>query len=121
MEIITISFISSFLLIAALNKNYICDSNELQLTIRNNINGDFKEIISINEIKPGAFININWNNKNLMLPYSPRRGYVSFSDKKWDFRYEFDADKKLKDKTPTLYEMLDSKNYIEHNCNNEVS
>ena len=38
--------------------------------MRNNINGDFSKVEKISELKPGAFININWNKKKLMLPYS---------------------------------------------------
>ena len=57
--------------------------------MRNNINGDFLIVEKISELKPGAFININWNNKKLMLPYSLRKDYISFTDKKWDWRYQF--------------------------------
>ena len=49
--------------------------------MRNNINGDFSIVEKISELKPGAFININWNNKKLMLPYSLRKDYISFTDK----------------------------------------
>ena len=49
--------------------------------MRNNINGDFSIIEKISELKPGAFININWNKKKLMLPYSLRKDYISFTDK----------------------------------------
>ena len=38
--------------------------------MRNNIRGDFSIVEKISELKPGAFININWNKKKLMLPYS---------------------------------------------------
>ena len=31
--------------------------------MRNNINGDFSKVEKISELKPGAFININWNKK----------------------------------------------------------
>ena len=57
--------------------------------MRNNINGDFSIVEKISELKPGAFININWNKKKLMLPYSLRKDYISFTDKKWDWRYQF--------------------------------
>ena len=57
--------------------------------MRNNINGDFSKVEKISELKPGAFININWNKKKLMLPYSLRKDYISFTDKKWDWRYQF--------------------------------
>jgi len=33
--------------------------------MRNNINGDFSIVEKISELKPGAFININWNKKKL--------------------------------------------------------
>ena len=55
--------------------------------MRNNINGDFSIVEKISELKPGAFINISWNKKTLMLPYSLRKDYISFTDKKWDWRY----------------------------------
>ena len=32
--------------------------------MRNNINGDFSIVEDISELKPGAFININWNKKS---------------------------------------------------------
>ena len=49
--------------------------------MRNNINGDFSIVKKISELMPGAFININWNKKKLMLPYSLRKDYISFTDK----------------------------------------
>ena len=60
--------------------------------MRNNINGDFSIVEEISELKPGAFINISWNKKTLMLPYSLRKDYISFTDKKWDWRYQFNED-----------------------------
>ena len=60
--------------------------------MRNNINGDFSIVEKISELKPCAFININWNKKKLMLPYSLRKDYISFTDKKWDWRYQFNKD-----------------------------
>ena len=48
----------------------------LDLVIRNNINGDFSIVKKISELKPGAFINIDWNKKKLMLPYSLRKDYI---------------------------------------------
>jgi len=63
--------------------------------MRNNINGDFSIVEKISELKPGAFININWNKKKLMLPYSLRKDYISFTDKKWDWRYQFNRTDRL--------------------------
>ena len=60
--------------------------------MRNNFNGDFSIVEKISDLKPGAFININWNKKKLMLPYALRKDYISFTDKKWDWRYQFNKD-----------------------------
>ena len=73
-------FITSILLLA-LNISYVCENSKLNFVMRNNINGDFSIVEKISELKPGAFININWNKKELMLPYSLRKDYISFTDK----------------------------------------
>jgi len=90
--------------------------NDVNLTIRNNINGDFSLIEDLKEVKPGAFINLNWKNENLMLPFSPRKGSLSFSDKKWDWRYNYDNKEKINDSEPVLYELLQSGEYKAHKC-----
>ena len=51
-----------------------------------------------------------------MLPYSPRIGLISFSDKKWDWRYEYDENKNINEENPTLYELLGSGRYQSHEC-----
>ena len=75
------SFLISLILLLALNISYICENSKLDLVMRNNINGDFSIVEKISDLKPGAFININWNEKKLMLPYSLRKDYISFTDK----------------------------------------
>ena len=99
-----------------LHTNFICDNENLDLSIRNNLNGDFAALENISDIKPGAFINISWNKKKLMLPYSPRVGFISFSDKKWDFRYKFKDSIKINEEEPLLYELLSNGKYITHEC-----
>ena len=84
--------------------------------VRNNLNGDFSTIENIKDIKPGGFINISWNKKELMLPYSPRVGFISFSDKKWDFRYNFKDNLNINEEEPLLYELLPNGKYITHKC-----
>ena len=84
--------------------------------MRNNINGDFSIIQKINDIEPGAFINITWKEKKLMLPYSLRKDYVSFTDKKWDWRYSFNKDGSLNQENPILYELLPSGEVSKHLC-----
>tara|TARA_Y100000589_G_scaffold313776_1_gene335421 strand:+ start:2685 stop:2954 length:270 start_codon:yes stop_codon:yes gene_type:complete len=83
--------------------------------MRNNINGDFNKVNEISYLKPGAFINISWNSKELMLPFSPRNGMISFSDNKWDFRYNYKNDS-INESEPVLYELLPSGKFIEHKC-----
>ncbi len=111
------NLITSLFILLSINTNFICGEQNLNLVIRNNLNGDFAEVEEISEIRPGAFINISWNNKNLMLPYSPRRGSISFSDKKWDFRYNFDKENILNEREPILYKLLSNGKFIENKCN----
>ena len=87
--------------------------------IRNNFNGDFSVVEKISELKPGAFININWNKKKLMLPYSLRKDYISFTDKKWDWRYEFNKDGSPNIYNPSLYQLLPSGEIKKHLCETE--
>ena len=87
--------------------------------MRNNINGDFSIVKKISELKPGAFINIIWKKKKLMLPYSLRKDYISFTDKKWDWRYQLNKDRSPDINNPSLYELLPSGEVIEHFCQSE--
>ncbi len=100
----------------SLNTSFLCDQKELNLAIRNNINGDFSVVQEIKELKPGSFIIINWQEKNLMLPYSPRAKFISFSDKKWDWRYLINENDEVNESSPALYELLPQGKYIEHKC-----
>ena len=51
-----------------------------------------------------------------MLPYSLRKDYLSFSDKKWDFKYQINQNGLVNDKNPILYELLPSGLIKEHIC-----
>ena len=51
-----------------------------------------------------------------MLPYSPRVGFISFSDMKWDFRYNLKDNIKINEEEPILYELLPNGKYITHEC-----
>ena len=51
-----------------------------------------------------------------MLPYSLRVGFISFSDKKWDFRYKFNDNLNVNENEPLLYELLPNGRYITHEC-----
>ena len=104
-----------------LNTSYLCENIKLDLVIRNNINGDYAVVKTISEIKPGAFINIDWNGEKLMLPYSLRKDYLSFTDRKWDWRYQINQDGLVKDKNPILYELKPTGVIKEHICEIESS
>ena len=110
------SLFFSTICLFALNTSYFCDNIKLDLVIRNNINGDYSIVKTISEIKPGAFINIDWNGKKLMLPYSLRKDYLSFTDRKWDWRYQINQGGWVKDKSPILYELLPSGVIKDHIC-----
>ena len=113
------NFFASILIFLTINFSFLCDKNHLDLVIRNNINGDYTQINEIKDIQPGAFVNIDWNSKNLMLPYSPKKGIISFSDKKWEWRYKYENDGSLNESEPILYELLSSGKYIKHICKKE--
>ena len=87
--------------------------------MRNNINVDFSIVEKISELKPVAFININWNKKKLMLPYSLRKDYISFTDKKWDWRYQFNKQALPDINNPSLSELLPSGKVKAHYCQSE--
>ena len=110
------SIFTSTVLLLVLNTSYFCENIKLDLLIRNNINGDFSIVKKISEIEPGSFINIDWNGEKLMLPYSIRKDFLSFSDKKWDWRYQINQDGLVNDKNPILYELLPSGVTKEHIC-----
>ena len=86
------------------------------MVIRNNINGDFSIVRNISEIEPGAFINIDWNGKNLMLPYSLRKDYLSFTDEKWEWKYQKNQEGLIIDKNPKLSELQPSGVIKEYIC-----
>ena len=102
-----------------MNTSYICENSKLELVIRNTINGDFSIIEKLSELKPGGFININWNKKELMLPYSLRQDYISFTDKKWDWRYQLNKEGLPDIDNPSLYELLPSGEIKNHICHIE--
>ena len=62
------------------------------------------------------FITIDWNKTKLMLPYSLRKDYISFTDKKWDWRYKFNKDGSSDVNNPFLSELLPSGEIKTHFC-----
>ena len=54
-----------------------------------------------------------------MLPYYPRKDYISFTDKKWDWRYQLNEDGSPNIDNPSLYELLPSGELKAHFCEKE--
>ena len=53
-----------------------------------------------------------------MLPLSLRKGFISFSDLRWDWRYEYSDNGLINEEEPTLYEIINRGNNIKHKCKN---
>ena len=51
-----------------------------------------------------------------MLPYSLRKDYLSFTDRKWDWRYQINKDGLVQEKNPKLYELKTSGVIKEYIC-----
>ena len=51
-----------------------------------------------------------------MLPYSLRQDYISFTDKKWDWRYQLNNEGLPDMENPTLYELIPSGEIKNHLC-----
>ena len=51
-----------------------------------------------------------------MLPYTLRKDYLSFTDKKWDWRYQFNNDGYPNVNNPSLHELLPSGEIKIHFC-----
>lgn len=51
-----------------------------------------------------------------MLPYSLRKDYLSFTDKKWDWRYSLNQNSSPIMENPALYELLPSGEIKKHLC-----
>ena len=50
-----------------------------------------------------------------MLPYSLRKDFLSFTDRKWDWRYQINQEGLVEEENPILYELLPSgviKDYV---------
>ena len=54
-----------------------------------------------------------------MLPYSLRKDYISFTDKKWDWRYKLNNNGLPDIENPILFELLPSGEIKKALCNLE--
>ena len=112
------TFISLFLgLFITLNPSpdFNCDGDNLTAVIRNNLNGDFAITNDLENIDKGAFIVLNWRDKNLMLPVSFKVGTISFTDKKWLWSYQEEKNG-LRMDSPRFAQLLPNGEVQEFNC-----
>ena len=56
-----------------------------------------------------------------MLPYSIRKDFISFTDKKWECKYQLNNDGSHNIENPSLYELMPSWNINKHYCKLEKS
>ena len=82
------SLILSLFIAISPSSQFDCDGDQLLVTIRNNLNGDFALVTDLEEIDEGAFVVLDWNDLSLMLPVSFQKGEISFTDKKWLWSYQ---------------------------------
>ena len=107
--------ILSFFIAISPSAQFDCDGDQLLVTIRNNLNGDFALVTDLEEIDKGAFVVLDWNNLSLMLPVSFQKGEISFTDKKWLWSYQ-DNENGLHEETPRFAQRLSNGYVVEHEC-----
>ena len=112
---IFISFFLSLLITLNPSSNFNCDGDRLTAVIRNNLNGDFAITNDLENIDKGAFIVLDWRDINLMLPVSFKVGDISFTDKKWLWRYQ-DEKNGLRMNNPRFAQLLPDGEIQEFSC-----
>ncbi len=110
-----LSLILSFFIYISPPSQFDCDGEQLFVTIRNNLNGDFALVTDLEEIDEGAFVVLDWNDLSLMLPVSFQKGEISFTDKKWLWSYQ-DNETGLHEESPRLAQRLSNGDVVEHEC-----
>ena len=109
------SFILSFFITILPATNFNCDGDVLVATIRNNLNGDFSLVTDIEKVDPGAFVVLDWKGISLMLPFSFQKGAISFTDRKWLWSYQDNA-QGLHEESPRFAHLLSNGKIIEYKC-----
>ena len=110
-----LSFFISIFINLVPSSNFICDGDVLNVTIRNNLNGDYTIINDLNLIDEGAFVNLHWRDLNLMLPRTFNYGEISFTDRKWWWSYK-DREKGEYINSPELRQRMPSGEIIDYSC-----
>ncbi len=105
----------SLLIAITPSSNFVCDGKTIKATIRNNLNGDFSVVTNLEEVDQGAFVVLNWEGINLMLPISFQKGEISFTDRKWLWSYQ-DNEQGLHEEEPRFAQRMPSGEIVEHEC-----
>ena len=108
-------FLLSLFIAITPSSTFDCDSEALNVSIRNNLNGDFSLVTDLEEIELGAFVVLDWKDISLMLPLSYQKGEISFTDRKWLWSYQ-DNEKGLHKETPRLAQRMANGTIVEHQC-----
>ena len=76
--------ILSFFIAISPSAQFDCDGDQLLVTIRNNLNGDFALVTDLEEIDEGAFVVLDWNNLSLIPKLNniwKRKNFARFTAK----------------------------------------
>ena len=114
-----IATILSILISLNAPSQFYCDGDLLELTIRNNVNGDFAVTNDLEDIDEGAFIVLKWRESNLMLPRTFNFGEISFTDRKWWFSF-IDNEKGLYLNNPLFKKLLPNGKIVEYSCHSDL-
>ncbi len=113
------SLLLSLIIAISPPSQFDCDGDNLFVSIRNNLNGDFALVTDLEKIDEGAFVVLDWKDIHLMLPVSFQKGEISFTDKKWLWSYQ-DNKTGLHEENPRFAQRLPSGKIIEHECKSSV-
>ncbi len=108
-------FLLSFFIAITPASTFICDGDILNVTIRNNMNGDFSVVTDLGQVDQGAFVVLDWKDISLMLPVSFQQGEISFTDRKWLWSYQ-DNKQGLHEDNPRLAHRISMGRIVEHEC-----
>ncbi len=110
-----ISFILSLFVVILPPSKFICESEPLNVTIYNNLNGDYQIAHDLENIDAGAFALIKWKGLSIMIPRTFNAGEISFSDRKWWWSYQ-DRENPLDIDHPRFRHLLQRGQIEDYSC-----
>ena len=110
-----LSYLFSLLIVITPSSTFNCDGKALEVTIRNNLNGDFLIVTDLEKVDQGAFVVLDWKDISLMLPVSFQKGEISFTDRKWLWSYQ-DNENGLHASNPRFAQRMPSGEIVEYEC-----